>query len=137
MFSLTYVSTATTLMSVPQLVDLLEESRPRNRARGLTGMLLYSGGNVIQVLEGAAADVETVFASIERDPRHHEIVVLQRKDVEERAFPDWAMGFRNVSEREVRDVMTLADFVRHPVGEGLGDRAERTYALLSHFRASA
>ena len=48
--SLTYVSTATTLMSVPELVAMLEEIRPRNRDRGLTGMLLYSGGNIIQVL---------------------------------------------------------------------------------------
>jgi hypothetical protein len=63
--------------------------------------------------------------------------VLQRKEVAERAFPDWAMGFRNVSEREVRDVMTLADFVRRPVGDGLGDGAERTYDLLSLFRAHA
>ena len=135
--TITYVSTATELMPVSELVDLLEECRPRNQDRGLTGMLLYRGGNIIQVLEGARADVETVFAAIERDPRHRDVSVLQRKDVDERAFPDWAMGFRNVAEREVRDVMTLAEFVRRPDAEGLGDRAENTYALLSLFRAHA
>jgi hypothetical protein len=35
-FSLTYVSTATELLTVPQLVDVLEEIRPRDHARGLT-----------------------------------------------------------------------------------------------------
>ena len=137
MFSLIYVSTATTLMSVPELVDMLEEIRPRNRDRGLTGMLLYSGGNIIQVLEGDRSEVEEVFASIEQDSRHQDVTVLQRKDVEERAFPDWAMGFRNLAEREVRDIMTLADLVRRPAGDDLGDRAESTYDLLSLFRAHA
>ena len=133
--SLTYVSTATSLLTVAELVDLLEQIRPRNMQRGITGMLLYSGGNIIQVLEGAATEVEALFASIQGDSRHRDVTVLQHKDVPDRAFADWAMGFRNVSEREVRDVLTLAEFVRRPVGDGLGDRAESTYELLSHFRA--
>ena len=135
--TLTYVSTTTELMSAAELVDMLEEIRPRNRDHGLTGMLLYSGGNVIQVLEGPVAEVDGVFAAIERDPRHRDVTVLQRTGVAQRAFGDWAMGFRHLSEREVRDVMTLTEFVRRPAGEGLGEHAEHTYELLTLFRAHA
>ena len=134
---LTYVSTATSLLSVPQLVDMLDEIRPRNEDRGLTGMLLYSGGNIIQALEGQQAAVERVFQAILRDARHRDVTVLERGDVADRSFPHWSMGFRHVSEREVRDVATLQDFVRRPVAAGLGEGAGRTFDLLSRFREHA
>jgi hypothetical protein len=135
-FSLTYVSTATELLTVPQLVDLLEEIRPRNHALGLTGMLLYSGGNIIQALEGPDAGVESVFSSIESDARHTEVKVLHRGPTDHRVFEDWSMGFRNVSEREVRAIEGYDDFLRHPVGQDLGAQAAPTYDLLEMFRAT-
>jgi hypothetical protein len=135
-FSLSYVSSATELMTVPQLVEMLEEIRPRNHRLELTGMLLYSGGNIVQALEGPDEAVETVFAAIESDPRHAEVKVVHRSPIGQRAFEDWSMGFRNVSEREVRDIDGYADFLRHPVGQGLGDQAGATYDLLERFRAS-
>jgi Sensors of blue-light using FAD len=135
-FSLTYVSSATELLSVPQLVDLLEEIRPRNGQLALTGMLLYSGGNIIQALEGPDAAVESIFSAIESDPRHADVTVLQRGPVGERAFEDWSMGFRNVSEREVRAIEGYDDFVGRPVGQGLGKQSVPTYELLEMFRAS-
>ena len=102
--SLTYVSSTQELLSVQELVELLEAIRPKNEELELTGMLLYSGGNVIQTLEGPEESVEKVFASIESDPRHTGIRVLQREQVETRTFPRWSMGFRNLSEREADDV---------------------------------
>lgn len=136
MFSLTYVSSATELMSVPQLVDMLEEIRPKNHGLALTGMLLYSGGNIIQALEGPDAAVESVFAAIEADARHGELEVLHRGQVGERSFEDWSMGFRNVSEREVRAIEGYDDFLRRPVGQDLGAQAAPTYELLEMFRAT-
>ena len=104
MLSLTYVSSTKELLSVPELVELLESVRPKNDELELTGMLLYSGGNVIQTLEGPDEAVLRVFASIEDDPRHTGIRVLKREQVETRTYPRWSMGFRNLSERETHDV---------------------------------
>lgn len=123
MLSLTYVSSTKELLSVPQLVELLESIRPKNDELELTGMLLYSGGNVIQTLEGPDESVERVFASIETDPRHTGILVLLREQVERRAFPRWSMGFRNLSERE-------------DLGDGLGDQSSSAHRLLELFRAN-
>jgi hypothetical protein len=134
--ALTYVSSATTLLSVPELVELLEQSRPHNDEQGVTGMLLYSGGNIIQALEGPAAAVEAIFGAIEADPRHTDVRVLDRGATTERAFPNWSMGFRNVSAREVADIDGYADFVRRPVGRELGDNAGSAYELLERFRGS-
>ena len=102
--SLTYVSSTQELLSVQELVELLEAIRPKNDELELTGMLLYSGGNVIQTLEGPDEAVLRVFASIEDDPRHTGIRVVQRQQIEARAFPEWSMGFRNLGEREQQDV---------------------------------
>ena len=99
-------------------------------------MLLYSGGSIIQALEGPDAAVESVFASIEADPRHTEVEVLHRGPIRERAFEDWSMGFRNVSAREVRAIDGYDDFLRCPVGQDLGAQAAPTYELLEMFRSS-
>ena len=58
LLTLTYTSSATDLMDVVALVELIEQIRPKNERLGLTGLLLYSGGNVIQTLEGTPEAVD-------------------------------------------------------------------------------
>jgi hypothetical protein len=116
---------------------MVEESRPRNDEQGVTGMLLYSGGNIIQALEGPASAVEAIFDAIVADPRHTDVRVLDRGATAQRAFPNWSMGFRDVSEREVADIDGYADFVRRPVGQDLGESAGSAYELLERFRGSS
>lgn len=134
MLSLTYVSSAKQLLSVPELVAMLESIRPKNDELELSGMLLYSGGNIIQTLEGPDEAVEKVFAAIETDPRHSGIMVLLREAVDERAFPDWSMGFRNISDREIHDIDGYTSFIQHPAGQDLGPQASPAYRLLELFR---
>ncbi|GAB6983548.1 BLUF domain-containing protein [Nocardioides pyridinolyticus] len=134
MLSLTYVSSASQVLDVPDLVDLLDAIRPRNQERGLTGMLLHSGGNIIQTLEGPEEVVETTFAGIERDTRHHGVLVLLRDQIEERAFPDWSMDFREVGTADLQGVAGYSDFMRRPFGSGLGDSTPTAYRMLELFR---
>jgi hypothetical protein len=68
----------------------------RNSARGVTGVLLYQSGSFMQVLEGEPAIVEQIFAKIQRDPRHRDVLVLLRGNIETRNFGDWSMGFVDV-----------------------------------------
>ncbi|KQW47263.1 hypothetical protein ASC77_12310 [Nocardioides sp. Root1257] len=136
MLSLTYVSSTTEVLGVSDLVELLTSIRPRNDERGLTGMLLYSGGNVIQTLEGPEEAVESVFSSIEADPRHTGILVLLREQVEARAFPEWSMGFRNLGDHDVQGITGYTDFTRRSFAEGLGAETGSAYRLLELFRDS-
>lgn len=135
--TLTYTSTATELLTVEELVELIEEIRPKNEQLGVTGLLLYSGGNVIQTLEGARADVMTVFDAICADERHDRIEVLDRRTVAARAFPSWSMGFRNVTAREVSDTLGYAAFVKHSLGRDLDEHPEPAFELLERFRRTA
>lgn len=137
MLSLTYLSSASELLDESALTALLSDIRPRNEARGLTGMLLYSDGNIIQVLEGPEDAVEATFAAIQGDERHGGIFVMLRDDIEERAFPDWSMGFRGVRAEEVRRLPGFTDFLRDSaLAADLGDRAAPAYRLLEIFRDS-
>jgi Sensors of blue-light using FAD len=135
--SLTYTSAATRLLSVAELVELIEQIRVKNERLGVTGLLLYSGGNVIQTLEGTSYAVDAVFDAIQADPRHGEIHVVERRSVEERAFATWSMGFRNVSAREVDDLQDFGTFARDSVGHDLTPHAASAFELLEKFRVSS
>lgn len=134
LLSLTYVSSATELLAVPELLGLLADIRPRNEALGLSGLLLYSGGNVIQVLEGPEDAVESTFATIAADPRHQDVIVMLREPIEERAFPDWSMGFRDVSPVDVQATEGLNTFLQEPLAAEFDDRAEPAFYLLQLFK---
>lgn len=134
--SLTYTSAATRLLSVAQLVELIEQIRTKNERLGVTGLLLYSGGNVIQTLEGTPEAVEAVFGAITDDPRHGDVRVVDRRAIDERAFATWSMGFRNVSAREVDQMQDFGDFARQSVGHDMDAHAASAFDLLAKFRVS-
>ena len=137
LISLTYTSTAARLLSVAELVELIEQIRPKNERLGVTGLLLYSGGNVIQTLEGTADAVDEVFDAIAADPRHGDVRVVDRRAIEERAFASWSMGFRNVSTREAAQLQDFGDFTRQSVGSDLDAHGASAFELLERFRAHA
>ena len=110
MLELLYASNATERVSEAVLDALLTECRRRNPQIDITGILLYQDGNFIQVLEGEQAAVMQLFAKIERDPRHHGMLVLSERDIEQRSFPGWSMGFRRLqsgADQATEDVFQL------------------------------
>jgi hypothetical protein len=86
--------------SVSELADLLGQSRLRNAACGVTGLLVYAGGNFMQVLEGPEAAVEQTFARIQGDSRHKGLIVLLRCKVSDRYFAQWSMAFERIRAGE-------------------------------------
>jgi hypothetical protein len=92
MICLAYLSSATHLMDADELGAVLEVSRRNNQARELTGLLCHYDGSFLQFLEGAEDQVQAVFNTIARDPRHHQIIQIQRRPIRSRIFSDWSMG---------------------------------------------
>lgn len=101
-YFLVYASTATQEFSEADLLALLDQSRKYNHEQSLTGMLLYSPGNgidlgtFVQVLEGPRPSVQNLYVKITRDPRHKDCSILQEGVLFERRFAEWTMGFRNL-----------------------------------------
>ena len=86
-------------MNDDELFELLETLREKNVKKGITGMLLYKGGNFMQFLEGEEHGVKTLFEKIKRDPRHKDIVPIMQDEIEKRIFESWSMGFANMDKK--------------------------------------
>jgi|CZKU01.1.fsa_nt_gi hypothetical protein len=109
---LVYVSAAKAPMKPAELTNLLLKARANNRALGVSGMLLHHLGSFFQTLEGDPAVVQKLFARIERDPRHHRLAVLSTREVSQRTFGDWSMGFVDGAQQELSRVPGFNDFFR-------------------------
>jgi Sensors of blue-light using FAD len=106
-----YASSASKAFTKPDLQALLQEIRPKNAELGVTGMLLYKDGNFMQALEGDQEVLTRVVGIIERDSRHSGFLVLLRSTSEERLFPDWSMGFRDLSDQSAAKMAGYSDFM--------------------------
>jgi hypothetical protein len=93
-----------------ELAPILESAVRRNSADGITGMLLYSDGNFLQVLEGTQENVRATYERICRDPRHRNITLLTEEEVPGRQFPHWSMGLRQLSPADIARFPQYAPF---------------------------
>jgi hypothetical protein len=105
-----YASTATEQFQEGQLTALLECARTKNVRYGITGMLLFIEGSFFQVLEGEAASVDAIYATIGTDPRHDRITQIIREPIARRSFGEWSMGFASLGRRKAAQVLGQNDF---------------------------
>jgi hypothetical protein len=110
-FSLLYLSGSTVPFAEKDLRDLLAKSRENNSKLGISGMLLFKGGNFLQVLEGKKETVVALYEKIARDPRHHQITTLLEETSTKRNFPDWSMGFHDLSSTDTRSIPGFSHFL--------------------------
>jgi hypothetical protein len=69
----------------------------------------------MQILEGNETDVENLYAKIAQDSRHHELVVLLRKQTDKPLFKDWSMGFIDLDNDEAARIPGYSDFLNTPL----------------------
>ncbi|MTW20334.1 BLUF domain protein [Allochromatium palmeri] len=108
-----YVSTAHQECSPAELKAILESSARHNARHGITGMLLYAEGCFLQILEGEAGPVDETYARVARDARHFGLIELERDEIQARSFEQWSMGFKQVTEEEIRRHPSFAPFFEH------------------------
>jgi hypothetical protein len=77
-------------------------------------MLLYRDGYFLQVLEGEREVVEAIYADIAKDPRHAYILRIATDSITERAFPDWAMGFKDLDKLTEAELEGFSHFLDEP-----------------------
>nr|WP_269106553.1 BLUF domain-containing protein [Massilia sp. TS11] len=100
---LVYLSSATRELTKSELLDLLEAARENNARLGITGLLLYKGGNFMQVLEGEPEAVRTLYRKIVRDARHTGPMLIIEEPADTRFFEGWGMGFRDLDDPELHN----------------------------------
>lgn len=117
MFRLFYISSATRFASGGELNEILSASRARNRAAGITSLLLYYDGSFAQLLEGPKDAVLAAYKRIEQDARHCGFAVIFQEDAKERFFEGWDLAFlptSKITTAERYDFISLQSFHASP-----------------------
>lgn len=129
LYRLLYVSTARHRLSEQELEQLLVQARDANRAKGITGMLVYAEGYFIQYVEGPQSEVLALIRRIERDRRHHGVIRLYEGPEKQRVFSRWSMGFRAVQRDEHEAIDGLVNLVQRPLFSALPANIPRDLAM--------
>jgi hypothetical protein len=93
---LVYASRAVAAVDQEELVSILRKSKANNPALGITGVLCFSEGIFLQVLEGGRSGVNQLYNRIASDSRHTQVELLHYEEIGERRFAGWSMGQVNV-----------------------------------------
>lgn len=124
-----YVSSAVRRMSKDELRDRLLKFRANNEANGISGVLIYQDGTYLQFIEGPAEVVDKLLETISADKDHKDFTTLLEREAQARLFPDWSMGFSEMTGLE--DLPDYYDFVRRTI-EGV-DEGEFAYRFIRSF----
>lgn len=84
----TYVSAAAGPLgtSVLAMAQILGQAEANNRRDRITGALMIHEGRVLQVIEGARADLDRLLTRLRADRRHDNMVILSDRPVATRLF---------------------------------------------------
>jgi hypothetical protein len=130
-----YTSSTKGLLTVDQLCELLVKSSAANQRQGISGVLLYKDGQVMQVIEGEQATISALFAKIKRDPRHTGVTTLLEGKLEKRNFPTWSMAFRNLKSVDLKLMPEYGEFASVPLSKITSPA--QSVKLLSLFKNAA
>jgi len=88
----------------------------------ITGLMMYTDGSLISILEGAESDIRGLLVKFEQHPRLSGVTVLHESDLDKRAFQDFKMGFsKNDGPETLPEAFpltsnTMADIIPREVG---------------------
>jgi len=100
LYQIIYTSTARRELAAEELLSLLRGSRIRNAVAGITGLLLYHDGRLMQILEGTEKNVRKLFEKIEGDQRHRGLFIVWEGAISTRQFTDHSMALHDPTELE-------------------------------------
>ena len=130
LIELTYVSEPAQGMSFLGLMRLLYHSYLRNLKLEITGALIFENNQFGQVIEGPEDVIESLWEKIQKDDRHKNIRLIERKSIDSRSFQKWTMVFQGDKEifkglPEVSGAIEEVDFpVDHPLLIALRDKGK-------------
>ncbi|KUG07253.1 BLUF domain-containing protein [Solirubrum puertoriconensis] len=109
MYHIVYQSTAVEPFNSEPMQAMLEHSRRKNRRIGITGLLLYSNGNILQILEGEEPIVHELYKLIQHDVRHTNVITLADGPISQRMFSDWSMGFQDIADQDFKHILSCVE----------------------------
>jgi hypothetical protein len=131
---LLYASRAASAVTAEMTESILQQSRAKNPELGITGVLCHGGDVFMQVLEGGRGPVNELYNTIVRDARHQQVMVLHYREVPERRFSGWTMGYVRLDKI---NPSLLLKYSEKPVLDPFSVSGEASMALLEELIATA
>ena len=118
-----------------EVIQLVTDAQKRNASLGVTGVLFLENGHFFQTIEGPRKTLQQLFAQIENDSRHTNLIKLADEPVSARAFDGWDLDCFKMDNPDLinpkvltrlrslyfdsfgSNVAGLIDFVKHMVEE--------------------
>jgi hypothetical protein len=100
LYQLVYTSVRNTSCSEQEIQNILGACEKNNPSKNITGILLHSENRFIQYLEGDK-DIIKLYDLIKSDTRHKLPVLLSYGPLNERVFPSWHMGYKNLPKERI------------------------------------
>jgi hypothetical protein len=101
---LIYSSTIVPPFDFEDLRDILAASERNNPIQELTGVLVTTATQFLQVLEGPSDNVNELYRKLQRDSRHERLRLIEYTACSQRLFDGWAM--RGVHRGLMSDELT-------------------------------
>ena len=70
---------------------IIASSKKNNPEVDVTGCLLSGNNSFLQLLEGPAGYIDTLYLKISSDNRHENVITLRDEKIDERLFISWSM----------------------------------------------
>jgi Sensors of blue-light using FAD len=92
-----YISRPADKLSHAEIPRIVSVSRNRNAIDDITGILLFTGLDFVQLVEGTPLAVANLWTRISTDVRHRDVMVVLDERDDTRWFTDWRVGFSSDS----------------------------------------
>ncbi len=83
--------------------------KQRNNLLDITGILIHSDGNFLQILEGEKLTITPLFKKIKTDTRHYNIIKMLDKEIKTPTFTKYHSSFTVISGH--KSYKELQDFL--------------------------
>ena len=106
---ITYISdyTGPATAASQTAADIVAVAKAQNPLHAITGVLFFTRGKFLQVIEGPEEALRQLMRNIESDTRHTNVEYVIDTPVQRRGFPQWNMDFFNLDESAPFDAARL------------------------------
>lgn len=133
---LIYLSRANSEFSQSDIDDLVDKANLKNKALGISGILIYRDGYFVQFIEGPIDNISQLYSSIQSDPRHEIFsLIYQREGNFPKFFEDWQM--KHISEKfmGIENTKAIKEFI-DKTSQGITLDKDDVYAFFVGFSSS-
>ena len=125
-----YVSTAISTITNDNVNEIFDGIVEKNLGLGITGVLLFSHGNFMQVMEGPPQYLLPLYETIKRDERHHHIIEILNQSTSERMFENYQTGFSIVDTSD--QIFSLQKYLRF-IEDNFDGAVKKRAEVVRHF----